>query len=178
MKAPCTNLNAESCFPISSGSKLARVIRDTKIFVLDEVSMAHNHLMTGIDRLFKDIMQDGGELVFMSGNFRQNLPIIAGGSEEQITNACLKRSPLWSTVTNLGLTENMRGRNRTESERSYIEHNNAFLFAMGDGSLPDIYPEKNPYLVRLPSSMCMYVTDDEAGMTKLMRDVYNDVHLA
>jgi hypothetical protein len=145
VKAPCNDLNAESCFPISAGSELTRVIRDTKIFVWDEVSMAHKHLMTGLDRLFKDLMQDdrpfGGKLVFMIGDFRQNLSIIPGGSEAQIiTNACLKRSPLWNTVTQLGSTENMRGINRAESERSSIEQDNAFLLAMGDGALPNPYP--------------------------------------
>jgi ATP-dependent DNA helicase PIF1 len=176
VKAPFTDLNAESCFPISAGSEMARVIRDTKVFVWDEVSMAHKHLMTGLDLLFKDLMKYdrpfGGKLVFTSGDFRQNLPIIPGGSEAQITNACLKRSPQWNTVTKLGLTENMRGRNRAESEISSIEQNNAFLLTMGDGALPNPYPEENPHLVRLPASMCMSVTDDEAGMSKIVRDVY------
>jgi hypothetical protein len=103
---------------------------------------------------------------------RQNLPIIPGGSEAQLTNSCLKRSPPWNTVTKLVLTENMRGRNRAESERSYIEQDNAFLLAMGDGALPNPYPEENPHLVRLPASMCTSVTDDEAGMSDIVREVY------
>jgi aminoglycoside phosphotransferase len=98
MKAPCTNLNAESCFPISAGSELARIIRDTKISVCDEVSMDHKNPMTGIDRIFKDLIQDdrpfGGKLVVTSGDFRQNLPIILGATEAQITSACLKSIPL------------------------------------------------------------------------------------
>jgi hypothetical protein len=57
------------------------------------------------------------------------------------------------------LTENMRGRNRAESERSSIEQDNAFLLAMGDGALPSPYPEENPDLVRLPTIMCVSVTD-------------------
>jgi hypothetical protein len=73
--------------------------------------MAQNHFMTGLDRLFKDLMQDdrpfGGKLVVTSGYFRHNMPIFPGGSEAQITNACLKRSPLWNTVAKLELTENM-----------------------------------------------------------------------
>jgi hypothetical protein len=67
VKAPCIDLNAESCFPISAGSELARVFRDTHIFVWDEVSMAHKHLTTSLDSLIKDIMQDerhfGGKLM-------------------------------------------------------------------------------------------------------------------
>jgi hypothetical protein len=66
--------------------------------------MAHKHLMPGVDRLYKDLMQHalhfGRRLVVTSGDFRQNLSIILCVSEAQITiNACLNRSPLWNTVT-------------------------------------------------------------------------------
>jgi hypothetical protein len=43
---------------------------------------------------------------------------------------------------------------------------------MGDGALPNPYTEENQHLVRLPASMCMSVTDDEAGMSKIVREVY------
>jgi hypothetical protein len=81
----------------------------------------------------------------MSGDFRKNLPIIPVGSEAQITNT----SPLWNSVTKLGLTENTGGRKRAEPERASIEQDNAFLLAMGDGALPNQYPEENPHLARL-----------------------------
>jgi hypothetical protein len=43
---------------------------------------------------------------------------------------------------------------------------------MGDGALPNPYPDENPYLARLPASMSMSVTDDEAGMSKIVREAY------
>jgi hypothetical protein len=46
---------------------------------------------------------------------------------------------------------------------------------MGDGALPNPYPEENPHLVRLPASMSRSVTDDEAGMSKVVREVYGDL---
>jgi hypothetical protein len=179
VKAPSTNLNAEGFFPISAGSELAWVIIYTNICVWDEVSIAHNHLMTGLDRIFKDLMQYerpfGKKLVVMSGDFRQNLTIIPGGSEAQITDARMKRSPLWNTVKQLGLTENWRGRNRAELERASFEHAKVFLLAMGDVALLDPYPEEKPHLVRLPSSICMSVTGDEARMSKVVREVYGEI---
>jgi hypothetical protein len=45
---------------------------------------------------------------------------------------------------------------------------------MGDIALTNTYPEENPYLVRLPASMCMSITDDEAGMSKIAREMYGD----
>jgi hypothetical protein len=102
----------------------------------------------------------------VNGGFKLN------NFQRSVFDTCLKRSPLRNTVTKLGLTENTRGRNRAESERSYIEQDNSFLLAMGDGALPNPYPEENPYLVRLPASMCTSVTDDEAGMSDIVREVY------
>jgi ATP-dependent DNA helicase PIF1 len=118
--------------------------------------LTHKHLMTGLDQLFNDIMQDdrhfGGTFVVVSGDFRQRLPIIPGVPEVQITNACLKIIPLlWNTVTKLGLTQSMRGRNCPESERAFIEQGNAFLLAMGGGALTNPYPEENTQLARLPN---------------------------
>jgi hypothetical protein len=46
---------------------------------------------------------------------------------------------------------------------------------MGDGALTNPYPEENPQLVRLPAIMCMSITDDQAGMSKNMREVYGDL---
>jgi hypothetical protein len=43
---------------------------------------------------------------------------------------------------------------------------------MGDGALPNPYPKENPHLVRLPASMCMSITDNEAEMSKIAREVY------
>jgi hypothetical protein len=117
----------------------------------------------------------GVKLVVTSGDLRQNLPIVPGGSEVQLTNARLKRSPPWNTVTKLGLNENMRGRNRAESERAFIEQDNALLLAVGHGALPNKYPEENPHLVRLSASVCMSATDDEAGMSQIVREVYGDL---
>jgi hypothetical protein len=48
-----------------------------------------------------------------------------------------------------------------------IEDEARLLLAMGDCALPNPYTEENPHVVRLPVSMCMSVTEDEAGMSKI-----------
>jgi hypothetical protein len=68
----------------------------------------------------------------------------------------------------------MRGRNCAESEISSIEQDNAILLSMGDGALPNPYPEENPHFVRIPLSMFMSVTGDEAGMSQIVREVCGD----
>ena len=58
--------------------------------------------MRGCDKLF------GGICVVFSGDWRQTLPIIQGGSEAQIVHSCLKFSKIWDHVSVHHLVENMR----------------------------------------------------------------------
>jgi hypothetical protein len=60
----------------------------------------------------------------------------------------------------LGLTYNTQERNRAKSERASIEKGNVLLLAMGDVAL------------QIRIVICMYVTDNEALMYKIMREVY------
>jgi hypothetical protein len=46
---------------------------------------------------------------------------------------------------------------------------------MGDGAHPNPYPDENPHLLWLPDSICMYVTDNEAGISKIVREVYGNL---
>ena len=50
----------------------------------------------------------GGKIIVLGGDLRQILPVIEGGSRAQIVNATIMNSPLWSHVTMLHLTKNMR----------------------------------------------------------------------
>lgn len=49
----------------------------------------------------------GGITVLFGGDFRQVLPVVPRGSREQIINASLRRSHLWSSVHLYHLTQNM-----------------------------------------------------------------------
>ena len=50
----------------------------------------------------------GGILMVMSGDFRQILPVIAGGTRINEVNACIKSSRLCDFVETHSLTRNMR----------------------------------------------------------------------
>jgi hypothetical protein len=43
------------------------------------------------------------------------------------------------------------------------------------GALPSPYPEENPHSVRIPTSMCMSVTGNEAGMSKTVIEFYGNL---
>lgn len=70
----------------------------------------------------------GGLCVVFSGDWRQILPIIQGGSEAQIVNACLKYSPIWSSVAVHHLVDNMRVRLSGSME---VEEHSKWLLKVG-----------------------------------------------
>lgn len=70
----------------------------------------------------------GGLCVVFSGDWRQTLPIIPGGSEAQIVRACLKFSPIWSSVTIHHLVDNMRVQLSGSAE---VEQHSKWLLQVG-----------------------------------------------
>ena len=63
-----------------------------------------------------------------SGDWRQTLPIIPGGSEAQIVHACLKFSPIWNSVAIHHLVDNMRVRLSGSIE---VEEHSKWLLKVG-----------------------------------------------
>lgn len=109
------NLNVDdkpSC-NLSKQSNMASVLRQTDLFVFDEVTMMNKKALEAIDRCLRDFCNEpnkimGGKTFVLSGDFRQTLPIITRGTRANEVNACLKYSYLWPHVEKLKLTENMR----------------------------------------------------------------------
>ena len=106
---PCT---AESTCGISVRSQLAQEMRDIDLIIWDEVVMCHRYCVEAVERSLRDITMRrelfGGKCVLFSGDFRQILPVIQGGSRAQIVHACIRSSALFSRFRVLRLTENMR----------------------------------------------------------------------
>lgn len=74
--------------------------------------MSNLHSLESVERTFCDAerftLPFGGNVVLVTEDFRQILPVILAGSRSQIVGACLKRSPLYYLFTVLHLRENMR----------------------------------------------------------------------
>ncbi|XP_075092425.1 uncharacterized protein LOC142172657 [Nicotiana tabacum] len=71
------NIDEKFSCNISKQSSLASLIRDAKLIVWDEVSMAKKNMIEALDSLVKDIMNTnvlfGGKVVVFGGDFRQTL---------------------------------------------------------------------------------------------------------
>ncbi|XP_016507130.2 uncharacterized protein LOC107824838 [Nicotiana tabacum] len=72
---------------ISKQRALATLIRDAKLIVWDEVSMAKKKVIETFDILIKDLMDtnalSGGKVVVFGGDFTQTLPIVRSGKKRR-----------------------------------------------------------------------------------------------
>lgn len=77
----------------------------------------------------------GGKVVVLGGDPKQILPDIENGTKEQIINASIITSYLWSHVNILFLSENMRLRKNAISKEDYEElvSFNNWILAIGNG---------------------------------------------
>ena len=133
---PC---DSTSTCNISVESKLAQEIREIDLIIWDEIVMCNRYCVEAVDRTLRDIMKSeepfGGKCVLFSGDFRQILPVIPGGSRAQIVHACFKSSPIFSDIQFLRLHENMRlndlrkDPNADEDALAFPE----FLLRVGEG---------------------------------------------
>jgi hypothetical protein len=108
----------------------AKIIRDSKIIILDEATMAPNCALKSINRLLQDIMQNknpfGGKVLLLGGDFRQTLPVVPHGSRSAVVEASVKFNQLWKQFQILKITNNVRSNDPEFSD---------WLIKLGDGNL-------------------------------------------
>ncbi|PRQ31838.1 putative DNA helicase Pif1, P-loop containing nucleoside triphosphate hydrolase [Rosa chinensis] len=110
-----TNL---SICPIKKGTHLAKLIYKTELIIWDEAPMCHKYCFEALDKSLRDILSDtnntqadkpfGCKPILLGGDFRQILPVISGGTKEQIIEASSNHSYLWQSFKIFHLIENMR----------------------------------------------------------------------
>lgn len=114
---------------ISARSEKADELRQIDLILWDEAPMAKRLAIEAVDRTLQDIMGDerpfGGKVILFGGDFRQILPVVLAGGRQQTVNACLKKSPIWSSLTQLTLKKNMRLQTHPEFQQ--------YLLNVGEG---------------------------------------------
>ncbi|CAH9120016.1 unnamed protein product, partial [Cuscuta epithymum] len=138
------SLNEDSTCNIKQGSPLAKLIVRCKLIIWDEAPMLHKFCFEALDRSMRDIMQFhtpnsgslpyGGKTIVFGGDFRQVLPVIPHGSRQDVVNATINSSYLWSKCTVMRLTKNMRLQHMTNLEESYaLKVFSNWIAGIGDG---------------------------------------------
>ncbi|QQP50759.1 ATP-dependent DNA helicase, partial [Caligus rogercresseyi] len=122
---------------IRKGTDEANVLKETRLIVWDEATMAHKNALYALDKSLKDIRSNdslfGGVVLLLAGDFRQTLPIIPRGTPADEINACLKSSHLWRFVESMQLTTNMRSRLLGATTADTFP---STLLQIGNGQLP------------------------------------------
>ncbi|XP_019190330.1 PREDICTED: uncharacterized protein LOC109184747 [Ipomoea nil] len=157
-------VNEDPTCNISQGSPLAELIIKAKLIIWDEAPMMHKHCFEALDRTMRDIlrftnpksleMSFGGKTVVLGGDFRQILPVIPKGSRQEIVQASINSSYLWSNCEVLRLTKNLRLRGISSAEE--VAKLNSFakwIADLGDGNLGE---EKNGvFNIRIPDNFVL-----------------------
>ena len=131
----------------SKNDATGKLLLQTKLIIIDEVSMGHKHVYEAIDKTLRDLFEIdkifGNIVIVFSGDWRQCLPVIPKGSEGQIIDACLKYSYLWRHVKIFNLEENMRIKlSGSEEAKQFSE----FLLNLGEGTLGDLLEMPDSFL--------------------------------
>ncbi|XP_019265712.1 PREDICTED: uncharacterized protein LOC109243256 [Nicotiana attenuata] len=99
------NVDEKFSCNISKQSSLACLIRDAKLIVWDEVSMAKKNMIEALDSLLKDLMDTnmlfGGKVIIFGGDFRQTLPVVRSGKKEDFIRESILNSEIWNHLEKL-----------------------------------------------------------------------------
>nr|GEU77537.1 hypothetical protein [Tanacetum cinerariifolium] len=163
------NVNEDSFCSIIAGTYLAALLITTSLIMWDEALMMHIHCFKALDRSLRDIigstnpkakeMPFGGKVIVLGGDFRQILPVILGGTRQDVIHASLNSSYIWDDCMVLELTTNMRP--REGSEKSNIEEIKEFgewILKMGDGRLGG--PNDGEATVKIPDDILISANVD------------------
>ena len=141
------NVNERSQCSISRSSMLAGLCQRASLILWDEAPMTSRLCFEALDRTLRDILSvhneaNGllpfvGKVMVLGGDFRQILPVVEGGTKEDIIDASLVTSPLWHYVKILKLHTNMRLCNPelTCEAQSELAMFSSWVQSIGDGSV-------------------------------------------
>ncbi|XP_024976207.1 uncharacterized protein LOC112514107 [Cynara cardunculus var. scolymus] len=163
------NLDNNSMCNIRKQSGAAKLIRDAKIIIWDEASMAKSQAVEALDRTMRDIigvaLPFGEKIMVLGGDFRQVLPVVRRGTRAQIVDSSLRMSPLLTTIKNIRLTLNMRAR----TDLWFLE----FLLRVGDGDEEAV----DKIFIRIPDDMTIPYADKGKSKDALIDAIFPSLQI-
>ena len=125
---------------------MAKLFKETKLIIWDEVFSCHRHNIEAVDRTLQDLMETdelfGGKVVCLAGDTRQTLPIVKRGGRAAIVNACIQMSPIFPKLKKCNLTETMR------TDKDKIEFSE-YLLILGEGK-EETFDDLGDYVIKIP----------------------------
>ncbi|XP_050255276.1 uncharacterized protein LOC126701205 [Quercus robur] len=133
----------ESTCGIKQGTHAAELMTKVSLIIWDEAPMAH------------------------CGDFRQILPVIAKCHREDIVDASVNRSYLWSFCKVFVLTQNMRLQHPNADSNNFAE----WILKLGNGELGEVDSQSN---IVIPSGLLIDVGDDP--IQSIVTATYPNLH--
>ncbi|XP_057761126.1 uncharacterized protein LOC130981559 [Arachis stenosperma] len=175
-------LHEDSVCSIKQGSPLAKLICKAKLIIWDEAPMLNKICYEALDKSLKDILRSsssynedlpfGDKVVVLGGDFRQILPVIPMGSRQDIVQATINSSYLWSSCKVITLSQNMRLTvGVPESNSIEIKQFAQWLLRIGDGLEGDSIDGESE--VNIPEEIL--IKDNADGFDNIIRFVYPDI---
>jgi hypothetical protein len=185
-KIPC-DLDDDTVCDISRGTMLAELIEVTSLVIWDEALMTDRRAFEALDRSFRDIERAqnpaaadvpfGGKVVVLSGDLRQILPVVEGGSKMQVLSSAITNSRIWSHIEILSLTENMRllSPSPDPAFQQQVTEFSKWILDVGEGKLPSIAKEgeSEPTWIKIPRELLLYTDGDKLAC--IVSEIYPDL---
>ena len=176
LKAPLSP-DPESTLQIRAQSHLAKLVRMSKLVLIDEATMLDCQLLEAMDRTFRDLMQVedkpfGGKSVILAGDFRQCLPVVQGATRAGTVRHCINQSFLWSTFTLMSLTVNMRVR---ASGDPALEEFIRWTMSIGDGDSESIAVPDHMETTLITKNRPGNTLAEENSMKEFCESVFPDI---
>ncbi|XP_044756839.1 uncharacterized protein LOC123315244 [Coccinella septempunctata] len=155
------DLNADSRSAITAQSQEATYLRNLRLIIWDEVSMASYHVLNAVDRLLQDICGNrrpfGGKCILLGGDVKQLLPVAAGRVQQ--IELFFTNCESWMHFQVLNLKINMR---TDAGEQEF----NEWLEQLGRGTINETRTDQSDDFVCLPDS-CL--------TSNVVRDIYGRI---
>jgi hypothetical protein len=169
---------------VSRGTMLSELIELTSLVIWDEALMANRKCFEALDRTFRDIekvknpeaahIPFGGKVVVLGGDLRQILPVVEGGSKEEVIAATIIRSHLWSHVEILSLKQNMRLLSSPSDpcQQQEVAAFSRWILNIGEGKVPATAKEgdNEPTWITIPDDLLLVAGEDR--LAAVVHSVY------
>ncbi|XP_066357945.1 uncharacterized protein [Miscanthus floridulus] len=182
-KIPCEEEDDMIC-DVSRGTMLSELIELTSLVIWDEALMANRKCFEALDCTFRDIEEVknpqaahiafGGKVAVLGGDLRQILPVVEGGTKQDVISATVITSRLWVHVEILSLKQNMRLICSVDDpyQQQEVAAFSKWILNIGEGKIPSIAKdgEDEPSWITVPHELLLPADDDK--LAAIVQSVY------
>ncbi|XP_020105819.1 uncharacterized protein LOC109722262, partial [Ananas comosus] len=150
--------------------------------------MNHRNCFEALDKSLRDILKVnddsveerlfGGKTIVFGGDFRQVLPVIVGGTRQDIINALITKSYIWNNCRVFRLSTNMRLLRCpvNDSSKEKMANFAKWILDLGDGKLDamKLETDEEPTWIKIPDALLMKSSSD--GIKDIVSVVYDNIH--